>query len=188
LTLQVPFSGMQAPPVVVEMFAGLQAVPLFWLLPQPLPTSQSAFTEQLVVFGLPAEHLPGTAVHCASAVQESARFVQAPDFLHCAVDPTAVQVALSLPAGQVPTSWQAALFALSTAQLLLNVAPGFVHLPTVVQIAAVMQALPKLFEFVHVPVKSQSVFTLHAWPSFLLFAQVFGPTAGQFALELQLTA
>lgn len=107
LMLQVPLFGMHAPPVVVGMLAGLQAVPLFWLLPQPLPTSQSELIVHVVVFGLPAEQLPGTAVHCALAVHASALFEQVPDFLHCAVGlaaGSAVHVGVSLPAGQVPST------------------------------------------------------------------------------------
>lgn len=69
---------------------------------------QSELTEQLVVFGLPAEHLPWTAAHFVAAfeaVQATATFEQVPDFWHCVVGfVVVVQVGLSLPAGQVPRS------------------------------------------------------------------------------------
>lgn len=182
LTLQVPLSGMQAPPVDVETLAGSQVVPLFWLLPQVLPTSQSEFTEQLVVFGLPAEHVPATAVHCASAVHESARLLQVPDFLHCAVGlALVVQVGLSLPAGQVPVTWQKA----TLPQVKPKLGPAFAQVLGTVQSDARVHDVVAGFPMVQLPITWQSVGVVHVFPSFIEFVQVLGPTATQLALALQ---
>ncbi|MGH6742931.1 MAG: hypothetical protein ACREDY_28535, partial [Bradyrhizobium sp.] len=141
LMLQVPLFGMQAPPVVVGILAGLQVVPLFWLLPHTLATSQSESAAQLVELGLPAVHVPGTAVQLAFVVQDSGLFVHVPACAHCAVFPVAVQVALTAPAGQVPTSWQGTLLALLVVQVLPKVAPALVQVPTCLHCAAVVHAV-----------------------------------------------
>ncbi len=91
--LHEPLSGVQLAGVA-------HAAPLLALLEQTFPLSQSLLTVQLGV-GLPAVHLPGTAPHWVAAlasVQVLALFEHTPvASAHCAVLPTAVQLAPTLP-------------------------------------------------------------------------------------------